>query len=141
MNVDWLAKVEDALIGRQCEIVRREADWAINVVGGGSISLPMPWRIVTNGRIAFANEDDGHKFGLPAPVDGEEKANSLISSRSITSLSIDEQTADLVIHFDGAVRLDTFSNSFGYEGWHIYLPLENGAMSVVALGGGDVAIY
>lgn len=111
------------------------------MVGGGSIALPIPWRIVTNGRIAFANGDDGQQFGLPAPVDGEAKANGLIASQSITSVSIDRQTADLVIHFGDAVRLDTFNNSCGYEGWHINLPPENDGMSVVALGGGEVAIY
>jgi hypothetical protein len=141
MNGDWLTRVEQALLGRQCEIARRETDWVITVVGGGSIALPIPWRIVTNGRIAFANEDDGQQFGLTAPVDGEAKANGLIASRPITSVSIDTQTADLVVHFGDAVRLDTFSNSCGYEGWHITFPPENGGMSVVALGGGDVVIY
>lgn len=141
MNVDWLTWLETALLGRQGEMARREHDWVITFIGGGSIALPVPWRIVADGRIALANEDDGQQFGLPAPVDGEAKANGLIASRAITSLSIDRQTADLVIHFGDAVRLDTFSNSSGYEGWHINLPPENGGMSVVALGGGDVAIY
>jgi len=141
MKVDWLPRLEQALLGRQSEIARREHDWVITVIGGGSIALPIPWRIVADGRIAFANEDDGQRFGLPAPIDGEAKANGLIASRSITSLSIDMQTADLVIHFGDAVRLDTFSNSSGYEGWHINLPPEDGGMSVVALGGGDIAIY
>jgi len=141
MKVDWLPLLEQALLGRQSKIARREHDWVITVIGGGSIALPIPWRIVADGRIAFANEDDGQQLGLPAPVDGEAKANDLIASRSITSLSIDTQTADLVIYFGDAVRLDTFSNSSGYEGWHINLPPENGGMSVVALGGGDVTIY
>jgi len=141
MKVDWLPLLEQALLGRQSKIARREHDWVITVIGGGSIALPIPWRIVADGRIAFANEDDGQQLGLPAPVDGEAKANDLIASRSITSLSIDTQTADLVIYFGDAVRLDTFSNSSGYEGWHINLPPENGGMSVVALGGGDVAIF
>ena len=141
MKVDWLPLLEQALLGRQSKIARREHDWVITVIGGGSIALPIPWRIVADGRIAFANEDDGQQLGLPAPVDGEAKANDLIASRSITSLSIDTQTADLVIYFGDAVRLDTFSNSSGYEGWHINLPPEIGGMSVVALGGGDVTIY
>jgi hypothetical protein len=141
MIIDWFPRLEKALLGRQCKIVRREADWVVNLIGGGSIALPIPWRIVAYGRIAFADEDDGQKFGLPAPVDGEAMANDLIASRSITSLSIDIQTADLAIHFGDAVRLDAFNNSSGYEGWHINLPPENGGMSIVALGGGDVAIF
>jgi hypothetical protein len=141
MNVDWLPRIEKALIGRECEIARREADWVVNVSGGASIALPIPWRIVAGGRIAFANEDDGQEFGLPAPLDGEVKANSLIASRRITGLRVDGETLDLAIRFEEAVRLDAFSNSSGYEGWHIHLPPEDGSLSVVALGGGEVAIF
>ena len=141
MNVDWLSRLEKALLGRRGEIARRAHDWVFTLAGGGSIALPIPWRIVADGRIAFANQDVGQQFGLPAPVDGEARANDLIASLSITSLSIDTQTADLVIHFGDAVRLDAFNNSSGYEGWHISLPLKEGRMSVVAMGGGDLAIY
>ncbi|MCP8892230.1 hypothetical protein [Sphingomonas faeni] len=141
MDVEWLPQLEKALLGRRCKIARREADWVITASGGGSIALPIPWRIVANGRIAFANEDDGQQFGLPSPVDGEAKANELIGERSITSLSIDRQTADLMIYFGDEIRLDTFSNSSGYEGWHISLAPEHGGISVIALGGGDVAIH
>lgn len=140
MNDDLLARLEEQLVGRQCEIGRREADWVVNLAGGGSITLPIPWRIVANGRIAFASEDDGQKFGLPAPVDGEARANTLIGSNSITGMSIDSQTADLTVHFGNVLRLDAFNNSCGYEGWHISLPSEHGGISVVALGGGDGAI-
>ncbi|WP_188769704.1 hypothetical protein [Novosphingobium endophyticum] len=133
--------VEKALFGRQCEIARREADWAINIAGGGSIALPVPWRIVTGGLIAFADEDDGQQFGLPAPVDGAATANELIGSRSIIGISVDSQTSDLALHFEDGIRLDAFNNSSGYEGWQISLLPENGGMSVVALGGGGVAIY
>jgi hypothetical protein len=87
-----------------------------------SLALPIPWRIVANGRIAFADEDDGQQFGLTAPIDGEAAANDLIGKRPITNLSVDNTgTADLVIHFTDTVRLDAFSNSSGFEGWHINL--------------------
>jgi hypothetical protein len=141
MNVDWLSRLEKALVGQRCEISRREADWVITLSDGGSIALPIPWRIVSNGRIALADEDDGQQFGLPAPVDAEVKGNYLLASRPITSLIVDPQTADLAIQFGDAVRLDTFSNSSGYEGWHINLPPENGGLSVVALGGGEIFTY
>lgn len=141
MNGDWLPRLEKYLVGRQCEVGRRETDWVVSLVGGGSIALPVPWRIVADGRIAFANEDDGQIFGLPAPVDGEAKANALIASRSIAGVSVDCETADLTVHFGKALRLEAFNNSSGYEGWQVSLPPEHGGMSVVALGGGDVAIF
>ncbi len=82
MIIDWFRRLETALVGRQCKIARRETDWVVNLTGGGSIALSIPWRIVADGGIAFANEDDGQMFGLPAPVDGEAKANSFILSRA-----------------------------------------------------------
>lgn len=141
MSEDWLPEIEKALLGRSCEVVRREADWALYLVGGGSIALPIPWRIVADDRIAFANEDDGQLFGLPTPIDGQAKANSLVASRVITGIRVDRQTLDLTIYFDEEVRIDAFSNSSGYEGWHIHLPPEVGGLSVVAMGIGEVAIF
>lgn len=137
----WLPKLEKKLIGRRCEIVRREADWAVNFLGGGGISLPIPWRIVSKGRIAFADQDDAQKFGLPAPLNGEIEANRLIRGQSITMVLVTPDTADLSIYFGNDLRLDAFNNSCGYEGWHISLPPENGSMSLVAMGGGDVAVF
>jgi len=55
-------------------------------------------------------------------------------------VSVDGQTANLTLHFGNAPRLNAFNNSSGYEGWHVSLPSERGGMSVVAMGGGDVAI-
>lgn len=101
----------------------------------------MPWRIVAGGRIAFASEDDGQQFGLPAPLDGEVIANGLIGSRRVTGFRVDRETLDLSLRFEGAVRLDAFSNSCGYEGWHIHLSPQDGDLSVIALGGGEVAIF
>lgn len=138
---NWLLEVEKALLGLRCEGVRRDPDWTLNLTGGGSIALPLPWRIVADNRIVFARDDDGQWFGLPAPVDGEAKADSLIALRIITGIRVDRQTLDLTVFFDGEVRLDAFSNSSGYEGWRIYLPPESGGLNVAALGGGEVAMW
>ena len=136
-----MLRIERNLRGRLCSIERREADWALNLVGGGSISLGVPWRIVANGRIAFADNDDGHQFGLPAPVDGQAEVNSILNGHPISGVTIDGETADLSIRFGEAIRLDAFNYSAGYEGWHINLPPENGGMWVIALGGGKVTIF
>jgi hypothetical protein len=138
---ELLDKLKSHLVGRHCSIERREADWAVSLDGGGSISLPVPWRLVADGRIALADRDDGQQFGLPAPLDGQAEANRLIEGRAITNVSIDPETADLAVRFEGSVRLDAFNYSAGYEGWHINLPPEHGGMWVIALGGGDVTVF
>lgn len=141
MAQDLLDKLQQHLVGRHCSIERREADWAANLEGGGSISLPVPWRIVADGRIAFADEDDGQQFGLPSPLDGQAEANRQLAGKAITSVSIDPETADLTVRFEGNVRLDAFNYSAGYEGWHINLPPEQGGMWVIALGGGELTVF
>jgi hypothetical protein len=141
MSLDHLSNFESLLVGRRCVIERREADWALNLEGGGSISLPVPWRVVANGRIAFADEDDGQKFGLPGPLDGEALVNRLLGGRPIARAEVDRQTADLALHFGSAIRLDVFNYSAGYEGWHAILPPDAGGTWVIALGGGEIAIH
>src|SRR5688500_15753844 len=140
MDQDWLTTVEQNLIGRRCSVERREADWAVDLEGGGNISFPVPWRIVAEGRIAFADEDDGQQFGLPSPVDGQAEANRLLAGKAITKIAIDRETADLTLYFEAGVRIEAFNNSSGYEGWKINLPAERGGLWVIALGGGDVAV-
>jgi hypothetical protein len=141
MGRDLLEELEQNLLGLCCSIERGEFDWSVNLDGGGSITLPVPWRIVADGRIALADTDDGQQFGLPAPLDGQAEANRLLGGKPITEVRVDPQTADLTIQFDGGVRLDVFNHSAGYEGWHINLPPERGGMWVIALGGGDVTIF
>ena len=141
MKHDWLSALEQGLVGRQCVICRRECDWSVALEGGGGISIAVPWRIVASGRIAFADTDDRQQFGLPAPIDGEAEANRLISGKAITRLSINEETADLSLHFGDAARLDLFNHSMAYEGWDIALTPETGGLRVIALGGGELAIF
>ncbi len=133
--------MERSLIGRCGSIERREGDRALNLAGGGVISLPVPWRIVANGRIAFADEDDRQQFGLPAPVDGEALVNGILDKKVIVGVAVDPETADLSIRFEDAVRLDAFNYSAGYEGWQVSLPPENGGFWLIALGGGDVSFF
>lgn len=141
MDQEWRILVERNLIGRCGSIARREADWVFNLDGSGSISLPVPWRIVANGRIAFADADDGQQFGLPAPVNGEVLVNQLLHGNVITGITINAETADLSLQFEGDIRLDAFNYSAGYEGWQINLPPEGGGMWVIALGGGEVTMF
>ena len=141
MARDLLDKLQQHLVGRHCSIERGEVQWSANLEGGGSISLPVPWRIVADGRIAFADEDDGQQFGLPSPLDGQAEANRHLAGKAITGVAIDPETADLTVRFEGNVRLDAFNYSAGYEGWQINLPPEHGGMWVIALGGGELTIF
>ena len=93
------------------------------------------------GGIAFADSDDGQKFGLPEPIVGAATANTLLANRRTTDVEIDPLTADLSAYFDEETRIDLFNNSSGYEGWQASYPSDNGQTQIIGLGGGDLAIF
>jgi hypothetical protein len=141
MKQNLLLDFEKGFVGRACSVVYRGADWALYIDGGGSIALGAPWRIVCDGRIVLTDEDDGQKFGLATPVDAQAKANDTVFGKAIEKISVNAETADLAIYFDGSLRIDVFNNSSGYEAWQAQLPSDCGGRLVVALGGGGIAIY
>lgn len=139
MTHDRVAEFEKILIGRSCAVGRREHDWTFDFSGGFGLAVSAPWRIVVDGRIAFASEDDGQLFGLKSPVDGEAEACKLLEGKAITAASLDKETADLTLHLGAATRIDVFNNSTGYEGWQASYAVRDKRWSLIAMGGGEVA--
>lgn len=139
MYHDQVAEFEASLIGRGCVIGRRECDWIFELPESVCLAVSAPWRIVCDGRIAFASEDDGQIFGLNSPLDGELAARKLLGSKPITEARLDRVTADLELHFSGGTRIDVFNNSSGYEGWQASYAIDGKGWSLIAMGGGKVA--
>jgi hypothetical protein len=130
-----------ALSGRECRVIRREADWSFNFGDRLHIAVSVPWRVVTADGIAHGHDDDGQWFGLPEPVDGEARTNDLLQGQKVAEVELDEQTADLRIVFGDGVRLDLFSQSSGYEGWQACLQDGGKEAVIIALGGGGLATF
>ena len=139
MSIDPQTKLQQALERQPCRVRRGEHDWVFLFGEVVTIVVAVPWRIVSDDMIAHAAEDDFQQFGLPEPVNGQAKANALFEGRHVRGVELDPVTADLRVHFDGAMRLDLFNNSSGYEGWQASLRMDEGVTSIVALGGGGVA--
>ncbi len=140
MECDVLAEFEASLVGRSCVVERREHDWAFDLTGGIGLAVSCPWRIVAAGGIAFGSGGPGELFGRALPVDGEAEAQWVLDGKVITAASVDRQTADLTLQFGQETRIDFFNASLGHEGWQAgYGPRENG-WSVIALGGGELAL-
>lgn len=139
-SVDAQEALATRLVGcRLMETKRREFDWAFGFGDAPhfGLSASYSWRILVNGRIAFADSDDGHKFGLPAPLNGEEEAQRLLGQRSIERISIRPDTGDLSIIFSDDAVLEVMNMSSGYESWEIGVP----GMSIIGVGGGKLSIY
>ncbi len=119
------------------DVERREYDWAFKFADTIGLRVQCPWRILVEGRIAFAGSDDGHKFGLPAPVDGVARTTERLGGKSIQKVSIREDSGDLTIFFSDRTELEVLNMSAGYEGWEINAE----GLMVIALGGGSLAVY
>lgn len=139
MKRDRPVEFEASLIGRACVIGRREHDWIFDLSGGVGLAVSAPWRIVSEGRIAFASDDDGQKFGLTSPVDGEARASKFLGRKTITAAALNRETADLTLQFGTATRIDVFNNSMGYEGWQATYVVDDERWSLIAKGGGELA--
>lgn len=139
MEKDGLDTFEACMTGQRClSIKHRENDWLFELSEGSLIALNVPWRIVCEGRILFADEDDGQLFGNSEPVIGEEVANHSLGGQSIVKAVVDRETGDLALHFGDSLRIDAFNNSSGYEGWTATCNFDGVLFELVALGGGEI---
>jgi hypothetical protein len=138
--VDIAADLAERLAGRKLAVIqRREHDWAFGFGDAPTSGLRVecPWRILFEGRIAFTDTDHAQRFGLPAPLDGEKEVERLLANKVVEKVTIRPDAGDLTIIFSGQTILEVLNNSRGYEGWEIRI----GDVSVIALGGGELAIY
>ncbi|HEY4124266.1 MAG TPA: hypothetical protein VGM36_06595 [Rhizomicrobium sp.] len=130
------------LTGKHCTgIHRREEDsWEFLFNDRSSLTTSCLWRIVSKGRLALCDADDGQIFGLPARIDALAKAKLLLVGNIVRNVVIADETADLRISFENDSFLELISNSSGYEAWQAVIDDGQGQTSVVGLGGGGIAI-
>jgi hypothetical protein len=131
-----------AWIGRECtEILRRENDWVFSFEDAGDVVCECPWRIICDRRIALADIDDGQLFGLKKPVDGPAKARELFAGKKVVSVKVAPISGDLLVSFENETILELFNHSSGYEGWQATAKSGHDGINVVAMGGGQLAIW
>lgn len=134
--MDALAIVNSELQGRSLSSVeRREFDWCFCFGEGRVLAASCPWRVLAEKGIAASSQDDGHQFGLPAPVNAEARVWEIVADKTIDSIAITDG-ADLSINFKGGVVLQFVNLSMGYEPWHMTL----GKREMIAWGGGEIAL-
>jgi hypothetical protein len=116
---------------------RREFDWVLDFDKGVHLVIVCLWRLVEAGRIRVTSADDGHPFGLPAPVDAAAEVNCRLAKASVAAVELREGTLDLELRFDSRHSFQIIPDSSGYEAWD----LSNGSSQFIAVGGGDLAIF
>jgi hypothetical protein len=132
----------DSWLNLECtRIDRRENDWVFEFGDGHNIMAECPWRIVAEGRIAHADEDDGQLFGLERPVVGSERAKALLAGKRILGFKIAEVSGDLRVEFTSGTILEFWNNSSGYESWRAIVKDGAQETGIVSQGGGRIAIW
>lgn len=117
------AKAASLLEGSKLDAVSRlEFSWAFDFGAASLTAGASIWRVVSSGRLTLTSADDGHRFGVPEPIDAEGLAAVLLVGRRVQSVTVDEETADIRITFEGGERLEILASSIGYEAWQLNSP-------------------
>jgi hypothetical protein len=100
--MDVAAELASRLVGRRLvQVERRDYDWSFVFAKNIGLTVVCPWRIVVEGRIWLGRDDHAQKFGLPAPVDGEDMSRRLTRDKLVRGVTLRDDTGDLTIIFDG----------------------------------------
>ena len=102
-----------------------------------SLMCECMWRLVVDGSVALASDDDGQQFGLPRPLDCLTELRARVSNHRVTSAAIGEAPADLTITFANGAILECLVDSSGYEAWS----LTAGKRTLISLGGGRLSEF
>lgn len=111
------------------------SQWSFIVEPSLGVGVECPWRILDADRIAISSEDHSQQYDLTARLDAASIATNLLASRPIIRIEVRERTADLLLDFEGHLRLEVIPFSTGYESWNIFGP---SGFHVIAQGGGQL---
>ena len=125
------------LVGRRFQsLSRREYDWVIVFDQHAAIVVSCLWRLVDSERIRITSEDDGHQFGLPAPVDAAAEVNLRLTDATIEAVEVRQGVLDLTLHFSTGHTIEVIPESSGYEAWNA----SSETKQFIAAGDGELAI-
>ena len=102
---------------RLVDLVKREVSWMFILSSGGSVTTEHPWRLITHEGVAATSTDDQHLFGLNTAFDASAGVLSATKGKRITGVRVTDGSSDLILDFEGDVRLEFLTLSSGYEGW------------------------
>ena len=126
------------LVGRQLQsFVRREFDWVMTFDSEAKLVIECLWRLIEDGRIRLTSQDDGHQFGLPAPVDAAVEMEKRIAGSLVEAVMLCDGILDLKISLSNGHDLQIIPNSSGYEAW----TASDGRSQFIAVGGGELVIF
>jgi hypothetical protein len=126
------------LIGRTiAKVVKDNCMWSFLLDDGSCVGTDSPWRLVMADGVVVTSEDDGHPFGLGAPVSAVERVMGTVAGRAIIEFEVRKGTCDLILRLPGEVWIEFLNLSCGYEAWGT----RHGEQNIVCYGGGRLMEY
>jgi hypothetical protein len=86
------------------------------------------WRLIVGGKASLSSFDEGHQYGLPAPIDARSKLRAALDGHPCMAVRLDATTGDLLLDFGDGPRLQVL-NFTHYEIWEILFPDGTGEIS------------
>jgi len=131
-DVSWM-------VGRTAKVTTENGHrWFVELGDSSRISVECPWRLLLKGKLRLSSEDHNQKYGLPAPIDAAAEANKLLNGSSIANAEIRHGTSDLLLNFEGELRLEIVTVFSGYEAWQFSTPQ---GRHVLAGCGGELSTW
>ena len=127
------------MAGRTVKVTTENGhQWIFELGDTSRISVECPWRLLLKGKFRLSSEDHNQKYGLPAPINAATEANKLLNNSSIVSAEIRHGTSDLLLNFEGELRLEVIPVFSGYEAWQFSTPQ---GRHVLAGCGGELSTW
>lgn len=134
-----LGRFVEGLVGRRCDIDKREHDWTFDFGDGCVVAVAAAWRLVNDEGVAFADREDVADRPVLRLLGGDSAPERLLRRRKVRRAELTPVTGDLTIVFDNGLKLEVFNNSAHYEGWQAYFALDGESVCLVGLAGGGVS--
>ncbi|MBX3315379.1 MAG: hypothetical protein KF902_00795 [Phycisphaeraceae bacterium] len=103
-------------------LMRDGHEWRFRLDGDVEIVVESLWRLLKDDQLVATSEDDGHQFGLPAPMNAAAEVNTALAGRTLEHADSREGTGDLTLRFSGGYVLEFLTSSAGYEAWRAAYP-------------------
>lgn len=138
--MDVQSHITKTLVGLACtRVTKVENSWHLSFGDRKAcLRLDCPWRVLVDNAIRFADEDHGQQFGLPAPVDGEQRTCTLLQASPVIAATLRIGPGDIAIDFENGSHLEVFTNSAGYESWAFR---DDNGFELIAMGGGKLGVW
>jgi hypothetical protein len=111
------------LLGHRLDDVRKhDSSWEFAFSDRVDLQVECLWRFLVSGRIVLTNEDHGHQFGLPAPVDCLGELRRQVIGATVEDVKVRPGTIDITLTFGSGRTLEVIPTSAGYQAWQVNAP-------------------